>query len=64
MLKKRLVIATVLAAGVAAIPVPGVDVAINIALLVHEVCHYMSRVKRKKKSLSFKPINVFFYIPQ
>ena len=42
MLKKRLVIATVLAAGVAAIPVPGVDVAINTALLVHEVCHYMS----------------------
>jgi hypothetical protein len=32
MLKKRLVIATVLAAGVAAIPVPGVDVAINTAL--------------------------------
>ena len=28
-LKKRLVVASVLAAGVAAIPVPGVDVAIN-----------------------------------
>ena len=42
MLKKRLVTATVLADGVAAIPVPGVDVAINTALLVHEVCYYMS----------------------
>ena len=41
MLKKWLVIATALAPGVAAIPVPGVDVAINIALLIHEVCHYM-----------------------
>ena len=29
MLKKRLVVATALAAGVAAIPLPGVDVAIN-----------------------------------
>jgi uncharacterized protein (DUF697 family) len=50
MLKKRLVIATVLAAGVAAIPVPGVDVAINIALLIHEVCHYMSvfAINRKR----------------
>ena len=41
-LKKRLVVASVLAAGVAAIPVPGVDVAINTLFFVHEVCHYMS----------------------
>jgi uncharacterized protein (DUF697 family) len=42
MLKKRLVVATALAAGVAAIPVPGVDVAINTVFLFHEVRHYMS----------------------
>jgi hypothetical protein len=30
------------AASIAAIPVPGLDVVINTALLVHEVCHYMS----------------------
>ena len=50
MLKKRLVIATVLVAGVAAIPVPGVDVAINTVLLIHEVCHYMSvfAINRKR----------------
>ena len=42
MLKKRLVLATAVTASIAAIPVPGVDVAINTALLVHEVCHYMS----------------------
>jgi hypothetical protein len=42
LLKKRLVAATALAAGVAAILVPGIDVAINTVFLVHEVCHYMS----------------------
>jgi len=42
MLKKRIVAATALSAGVAAIPVPGVDVAVITALLVHEVRHYMS----------------------
>jgi hypothetical protein len=41
MLKKRLIAATALAAGVAAIPVPDVDIAVNTALLIHEVCHYM-----------------------
>ena len=41
MLKKRLVAATALAAGVAVIPVPGVDVAVTVALLVHGVRHYM-----------------------
>ena len=41
MLKKRVVVATALAANVAAIPVPGVDVAINTVFLVHEVHHYM-----------------------
>lgn len=41
-LKKRLVVATALGAGVAALSVPGLDVAINAALLVQEVCHYMS----------------------
>ena len=35
MLKKRLVVATALAAGVAAIPLPGIDVAINTVFLVH-----------------------------
>ena len=39
--KKRLVAATALAAGVAVIPVSGVDVAVNVALLVHGVRHYM-----------------------
>ena len=39
MLKKRLVRVTALAAGIAAIPVPGVDVAVNI--LAHEVSYYM-----------------------
>ena len=42
MLKKRLVAATAHATGIAAIPVPGVDVAIITTLLVHEVHHYMS----------------------
>jgi uncharacterized protein (DUF697 family) len=42
MLKKRLVITTALAASIAAIPVPGLDAAINTGLLVHEVHHYMS----------------------
>ena len=42
MLKKRLVVATALAAGVAAIPVPGVDIAINTVYLLHELRHYMS----------------------
>ena len=42
MLKKRLFVDTALASGVAAIPVPGADVAVNTALLVHEVRHYMS----------------------
>ena len=42
MLKKRLVLATAVTASIAAIPVPGLDVVINTALLVHEVCHYMS----------------------
>ena len=42
LLKKRLVAATALAVGVAAIPVPGIDVPINTVFLVHEVCHYMS----------------------
>jgi hypothetical protein len=42
MLNKRLVVATALAAGVAAIPVPGVDVAINTVFLLLEVRHYMS----------------------
>jgi hypothetical protein len=41
MLKKRLVVAIALAAGVAAIPVPGRNFAINTVFLVHEVCHYM-----------------------
>ena len=35
MLKKRLVVATALAAGVAAIPLPGIYVAINTVCLVH-----------------------------
>ena len=42
MLKKRLFVATALAAGVAAIPVLGVNAAVNTVLLVHEVRHYMS----------------------
>ena len=42
MLKIRLVATTALAAGIPALPVPGVDVAINTVFLVHEVCHYMS----------------------
>jgi uncharacterized protein (DUF697 family) len=42
MLKKRLVFATALAAGIAAFPIPGVDVAINTVLLAHEVFHYIS----------------------
>jgi uncharacterized protein (DUF697 family) len=42
MLKKRVVVATALAAGIAAIPVPGGDVVINTVFLVHEVRHYMS----------------------
>ena len=42
MLKKRLVLATALAASLAAIPVPVLDVAINTGVLVHEVRHYMS----------------------
>ena len=41
MLKERLVVACALAAGVAAIPVSIVDVAIDSGLLVHEVRHYM-----------------------
>jgi hypothetical protein len=41
MLKARLVKVTALAAGVAANPVPLVDVAANCALLAKEVCHYM-----------------------
>lgn len=41
MLKKRLVRAIALAAGIAAIPVPVVDVAVHIALLAHEVSYYM-----------------------
>ena len=40
--RKRLVVATAVAAGVAVIPMPGVDVAINTVFLVHEVRHYMS----------------------
>ena len=40
-LKKRVVVVTALAASVAAIPVPGVDVTINTVFLVHEVRHYM-----------------------
>ena len=42
MLKKRLVAATALAAGVATIPVSGVDVAVMTAMLVHKVRHSMS----------------------
>jgi hypothetical protein len=42
MLKERLVATTALAASVAAIPLPGVDVDVNTALLVEEVHHYMS----------------------
>ena len=42
MLKKRLVVATSLAAGVTANPVPGIYVAINTVFLVHEVRQYMS----------------------
>ena len=41
MLQKRLVKVTIIAAGVAAVPVPGVDFAVNIGILVHEVRHYM-----------------------
>jgi uncharacterized protein (DUF697 family)/GTPase Era involved in 16S rRNA processing len=42
MLKKRLIAATAFAATVAAIPLPGLDVVVNTALLVEEVRHYMS----------------------
>ena len=42
MLKKRLFADTALVSGVAAIPVPGADVAVNTALLVHEVRHYIN----------------------
>lgn len=41
MLQKRLVVATALAAGAAAIPVTCVDLAINTVLLAYEVRHYM-----------------------
>lgn len=42
MLKKRREVVTVLAASVAFVPLPGLDVAFDIALLIHEVNHYMS----------------------
>ena len=42
MLKKRVDVDTAFAAGIAAIPVPGGNVAINTVFLVHEVRHYMS----------------------
>ena len=42
MLKKRLVRVTALAGIIAAIPVPGVDAAINTGVLANEVRHYMS----------------------
>ena len=42
MLKKRLVLATAVTAGIAAFPVAGVYVTYNTDLLVHEVRHYMS----------------------
>ena len=51
MLKKRLVRATVLAAGIAAIPLPGVDVPVNIALLVHEVSYYMRIFRVERESV-------------
>ena len=51
MLKKRLVIATVLAAGVAAIPVPGLDVVINIVFLRKEVRHCMRVLGSSQKQL-------------
>ena len=41
LLQKRLILVTAFAAGVAAIPVEYIDIAVNVALLVHEVHHYM-----------------------
>ncbi|CAC5387738.1 unnamed protein product [Mytilus coruscus] len=41
MLKRRIKKVLVIAAGFGAIPVPGVDIALNIALLIEEVIHYI-----------------------
>lgn len=50
-LKKRIFLSTTVSAGVAAIPIPGVDVFANIAILVEEVLHYMSVFGLDKKKL-------------
>lgn len=41
-LKKRIRWITAITAGVAAIPVPGIDLAINIEVLLHEIRHYIN----------------------
>ena len=41
MLKKRLVVTCAITAGVAAIPMPGIDVAVNTVLIAREVNHYI-----------------------
>ena len=50
MLQKRIAKATAVAASIAAIPLPGVDVVVNIALLANEVYHYLSvfEINRKR----------------
>ena len=50
MLKKRMVKVTASAAGIALIPVPGLDVIVNTTLLIHEVQHYMSVFGVNRKS--------------
>lgn len=53
-LKKRLVDVSIDAAGIAAMPIPGIDVAANITLLVREMIHYINVFglgKRKMQAL-------------
>ncbi|XP_076113651.1 interferon-inducible GTPase 5-like [Mytilus galloprovincialis] len=50
-LEKRVKIATVAAASVAAIPIPGIDLVANIAILVEEVLHYIRVFGLGKKKL-------------
>ncbi|XP_071177712.1 T-cell-specific guanine nucleotide triphosphate-binding protein 2-like [Mytilus edulis] len=50
-LKNRIKKVSVAAAAIAAVPVPGVDVALNIALLVEEVIHYINSFGLSRKKM-------------
>lgn len=51
-LKKRMKLASVAAAAIAATPIPGIDVAANIGLLVEEINHYIDFFGLSKKKMA------------